>query len=355
MEFIFKKELSIQDLDDTKDFYNSLEWVTIEQHPEWNALINSSKNNRYFILKADNKISCFAVIEEKNLFIVKVANISFGPIFNDVDSLITSIIEIEKFYKLNKFSYLSIQLAMPTGTLADYVEYKLNQVVKIKYNFNKENWSSLFLDLSEPLSELNKKFSKGHKSAIKKAGSNGISVRRISSLNEVETLAKIYLKMNIARDLPNTQWPQIKSLFDSIFEFFEHELKGFFLAVFDESNVMIGGIIVAFQGNTARYYKGASDPDRKDISVLHVALFEAFKISKESGFRYFDLWGYNHFVNEGDQIFYINRFKKGFTHNYLFYPKLMHMPLRPIGYFLFKLAMTYRHRLNFLVDLVKKK
>ena len=347
MEYLFREKLSLDELIEAEKFYNSLELVTIEQHPRWNEILDNTVSLRYFISRLDSQINCFAIITEKRYLFINTADISFGPLFRDPDSLIASIIAIKEFYKINGFSYLSIQLALPTGSLSEYIEYKLNQRFTIKYEFDRRNWSSLILNLSDSLDSILRNFSKGHKSAIKKSILNGIVARKINSLSEVEYLAKIYLKMNKARNLPSTDWEQISNLFNSLYAFLEREQKGFFLAVFDEMKVMTGGIIVIFQGNTARYYKGTSDPDRKDISILHVALFEAFRISKENGCKYFDLWGYNHFVNESDQVYYVNRFKKGFTDNFLFYPKLMHIPLRSIGYFLYMKVMANKNRLKF--------
>lgn len=58
----------------------------------------------------------------------------------------------------------------------------------------------------------------------------------------------------------------------------------------------------------------------------------------------FDLWGYNHFVDENDQIFHINKFKRWFSGTYLFYPKTMHFHLRPVNNVLFNVLIRFRQR-----------
>lgn len=124
-----------------------------------------------------------------------------------------------------------------------------------------------------------------------------------------------------------------RDLFDKIFNFLSKENLGLLLGVFDNMGNMIGGLIVVFQGQTVRYYKGASDPERRDISVLHLAIYEAIQISKKLEYKYFDLWGYNHLVNDTSQIYFINKFKKGFSDDYLFYPKMLHLSLKPFGFY----------------------
>ena len=46
---------------------------------------------------------------------------------------------------------------------------------------------------------------------------------------------------------------------------------------------------------------------------------EAIKLAKTTGCLYFDFGGYNHYVTEKDQIFYINRFKKDNSFRWFFF------------------------------------
>ena len=45
------------------------------------------------------------------------------------------------------------------------------------------------------------------------------------------------------------------------------------------------------------------------------------KRSKDRGLAWFDLWGYNHHVDQSDQRHQINRFKKGFGGQFVSYPR----------------------------------
>ena len=126
----------------------------------------------------------------------------------------------------------------------------------------------------------------------------------------------------------------IINFFNGILNFLFKYDKGFIEYVYD-ADIVVGGVIIIYQGKSARYFKSASDPERRDIPVMHLGLFDAIKFCKTEGFSTFDLWGYNHFVDDKEQIFYINKFKKGFSRNFTFYPKRMHFELRPFKYKIF--------------------
>ena len=128
-----------------------------------------------------------------------------------------------------------------------------------------------------------------------------------------------------------------------VFEFLNKKNRGKLLLVKDDGDHILGGVMIIFQGKSVRYYKGASDINYRHLPVLHLAILESIRLSKEAGFDYFDLWGYNHYVDESDQIYFINRFKKGFGGEYNFYPKKMYIIYRPILSFIFQ-ALKKMHR-----------
>lgn len=127
---------------------------------------------------------------------------------------------------------------------------------------------------------------------------------------------------------------EVKYSINNIFEFFNKNNKGIYVSIFDKDS-LVGAFIVIFQGTNARYFKSASDPERRDLSILHLGMFEAIKYCKEEGYLSFDLWGYNHFVDDKNQIFHVNNFKRGFTDNFTFFPKRMNFELKPLVYKLY--------------------
>ena len=122
-----------------------------------------------------------------------------------------------------------------------------------------------------------------------------------------------------SRKLPYDK-KSITNLFNGINSFIHENNKGFIEYIFEGEN-LVGGLIIIYQGNSARYYKGATDPERRDISILHLGLYEAMKYSKANGCTMFDLWGYNHFADENDQVYFINQFKNGFSERFYLFSK----------------------------------
>lgn len=335
MEYFFKNNLTEKELTEIEFFFNSLELSTIEQYPKWGKIIGDNDKICYFYAKENNEIVCFAVIKEKGIKILHYyAQIDFGPIFKNADSLIESIKKIRKYYKEKGFIYLSVQLAIPTGAITDYIECKLNQEFKIRYFFNRANWSSVYIDLSDSINDIYRSFSRNHRRCIKESIEKGHYINSYNSEEDILLFSEVCVKKNLARDISFNE-NKLKRTILNIFNFFKQNKKGLIFIVKDNEKNIIGGLIVVFQGNTVRTYIAAADPEKNNIPVLHLAHWEAIKRAKELGFKYFDIWGYNHYVNERDQIYYINMFKKGFSDKYIFYPKIMHIELVPFGYFIY--------------------
>jgi lipid II:glycine glycyltransferase (peptidoglycan interpeptide bridge formation enzyme) len=108
---------------------------------------------------------------------------------------------------------------------------------------------------------------------------------------------------------------------------------------------VLGGIVFVYQGITVRALKGASDDEKRNLPINHLVLYEAIKLSKMNGFKYFDLWGYNHFADENNHVYHINFFKKGFGGYYTFFAKKMNIDLVPFGYYLYNFPKSMKESL----------
>jgi peptidoglycan pentaglycine glycine transferase (the first glycine) len=345
IDFRFAYELSPGEKNEMESFYNSLEQVTLEQYPAWAAIEKGNFENCFFIARENGRIVCMAIIIERKAKIFRFAHIPFGPLFIDPESLVSSIIAIENHYRNKAFVFLTVQLAIETGNMADLIEYRLNRLLKIQTYFNRDNWSSIVLDLGASEDEIRRSFTKGHKSDLKKAEKNQISVTELILDEELEKFCQVYVKMYKERGLPIDE-VQSHAFFRRIREFLKRTGRGYFLIVKDNSGQLLGGIVLLLQGKQVRYFKGASDPSSRHIPVLHLAIWEGIKKVKALGYHHFDFWGYNHFVTEDDQVFYINRFKKGFGGSYLFYPKKMYIVYRPFMYWLYELLTGFKGRIQ---------
>jgi hypothetical protein len=330
MEFCFTYTLTKFEKEDVTKYLDSLDFFAMEQHPEWCEITGDERRCCYFLAKEENNICCFAQLMEYERTWVKMAHLQFGPATNNPQLIIDSVLKIYEYYKKERKSLLTIQLALPTGANSDYIEYRLNALLNIKYVFDRNNWSSIYLDLSKPTNDIFRSFSKGHKSDVKRAVTHGLSVKKMPLSNdEIKEFGIIFNKMYKSRDLSINE-NHTYQLINNLSAFFENEKRGNIYIVKEASGQVVGGIIILHQGKSIRYYKGASNPERRDLPILHIAIWEAIKDSKEIGFEIFDFWGYNHMVNKSDQVFHINRFKKGFGGKFSFYPKVMRFVYQPL-------------------------
>ena len=336
MGFVVKNKLNTDEYNNVVNFLDALDYYCIEQHPGWNAKID--KYTQTFFLSTDKKgvINCFGnIILSKGPF--NTANIHFGPAFSDYAVLTKAIEFLHAYFSKQKFIFLSIQLGIYTNNQTELLEYNINKDFKVKYFFNHENSkTSICVDLKRPENEILRSFSKGHKSTIKSAYSkNSLRVSIENNPENLKSFIDIYIKMMTVRKLAFEKKSTVQ-LFSSLNDFIYENNRGFIAYVFEE-NTLVGGVIIIYQGDSARYYKGAGDPERRDIPVLHFGLFEAMKFCKANGHTALDLWGYNHFADKTDQLYYINQFKKGFGGDFTFFPKRMNFILKPNYFILYRL------------------
>jgi lipid II:glycine glycyltransferase (peptidoglycan interpeptide bridge formation enzyme) len=127
-----------------------------------------------------------------------------------------------------------------------------------------------------------------------------------------------------------------------IFDYLITNRKGLILVAKDNSDTILGGAIFAYQGISVRYLLGASDPERRDLPVLHPVLYKAIEMTGHSKFKYFDFWGFNHFAVESDQAIHINHFKRGFGGYYTFFAKKMNISLIPKGFAVYRSFIVIR-------------
>jgi len=343
MGAVFKFELDNIELDKVNRFCNSVDYCSIEQSVGWTPLLYKSKIC-YFYLIEDSEIKSFCQIHEK----LKFAQIIFGPVCSDKELMITSINEIINYYKKRGFYSLGIQMYYKSGFDSEYIEYILNSQHSIHYLFNNENTkSSIEVNLEDSDEEIFKKIRENHRRNIKKAIKSEISVDVLKSNSELLAFIDVYTKMCKVRGI---QGSGISSKnIKEIYNYLINNNKGQILIAKDKDNIILGGVIIAYQGISVRYLLGASDPDRRDLPILHFVLYEAIKKAKTDNFRYFDFWGYSHFVKKGDQIFDINHFKKGFGGYYTFFTKKMNIDLVPCGTTIYRFIFLVRKILNRLL------
>lgn len=333
MEYFFKDSLDSDVRLKIIHFYQKQNHVFINQHPDWNISEQGNIKIKYFIASIEGDVVCFAKIlirQFSTVKFLKYAEINGGPLCSDKQILLDCIKLIVDYCKSNRCMELKLKLPMPVSFESEYIEVCLQKDVYPFISFyNKNNFSTLQVDLTLPVDQIKNEFSTVLKKNLKAGLSKNITVREIESDSDIQNVLELYKKMLVRKKLNDLN---SEELFRVIVFIKEHYL-GKVLASFKENGTMIGGAIIIFQGARSEYYIGFSDPDEKKLPVSHSILFEAIIKSKELGYKYFDLGGYNHYATEKDQVYYVNLFKANFSSNFVFYPKEMHFIFIP--YFLF--------------------
>lgn len=336
MEVFFKYELAEKEIEKIEEYCNSVDYFAAEQFIGWNEIFYKSKIC-YFYLLDEGVIKSFSQITEK----CWSAQISLGPVCCDKEMMVITLNEIIHYYKKKYFYYLGIQMYFKSGFDLDYIDYHINKHHNIKYLFNPKNTkTSIEINLNDSIEDIFGRFSSNHKKSIRKAQKMGVSVQEMKDDTELESLFVIFSKMYKKRELSDDSFTLGNR--ERIFSYLINKKKGKFLVVKDKDGIMVGGIVLIFQGNTVRMFKGASDPERREIPINHLLVYEIIKIAKDAGFKYLDLWGYNHFVCKSDQVYHINKFKFEFGGYYTFFAKKMNIQLIPYGYYIFKSLMSLK-------------
>jgi lipid II:glycine glycyltransferase (peptidoglycan interpeptide bridge formation enzyme) len=320
--------------DSLVEFYNKLPKQAIEQHPLLEITDGNEKACCYFWLLENNNIVAYAKIKEKK---GRMASITFAPLVVNTSYLQLTIEYIIDYYKEKRFFFISIQLPYTNEEVPVESMAQLNQAFNICYREEALNWATLLIDINKDEQQLMDSFSKHHKRAVKKGLDNNLLIKPIDNLGDCLLLADIHVKMYRNRKLTIDE-KQNRLKFEALFRLFTSTDNGFMLGTYWEDK-LIGGLVIAFQHNTAFYYSGATDPDYKHLPQSHLTFYESMKLAKNKGKQWFDMGGYDTNATPDKQTHHINQFKDGFGGQLLKYVPTLFVVNNPLGYTAYN---TYR-------------
>jgi len=296
--------------------------IGIEQHPDYLPIVYAVHKICYFICTDENDILAYTPILEKN----HAAFIYFGPLIHKTDN--TFIKEIADYYKKKSFAFIEL--------IPSLINKEDNLLFKDKERIiqNGHKWATIRIDLTEDINTISNKFSEHHKRQLKKSLQEKLYVTELNDINQIENFADIYINMYHYRKI-KTYLYDVKEVFKNLFLWIQKD-NGFVIGVFKE-DILIGGLYVLFAGNTAYFQFGASDAEYRNLPILHSAFFKAFELAKSLNKKCFDMGGYVTDATEKEQVFNINRFKRGFSENIIIFPDTLRIKLNSAGYWLYQL------------------
>ena len=348
MEFNLVHQLSEEIHNKISAFISTFPFVAAEQNPEWISFHNfSAARPAYcYALNSGGSIVFFAVVLEKK--ILRKADIEFGPLFSDTTILTKGLNYLYNAYRKKFYGSLEVQIPAYENEIVAFINNKTRK--ELPSHETLKPWTSLIINLTKPEDDIYKDFSKGHWSAAKKAIREGLTCKQADDENELKQLHELLNKVYISRGVASGEVISF-SFLKKINDWFRLKNSGSIYVVKKEETVL-GGIIILFQGKYARYYKGAADPDKRELPVLHLAFYHAIPELKKRGSQFLDLWGYDPDAKEGSQIYYINRFKKGFGGEVITFPEKIKFVYSP---FIDNGAKGFYNTLVFFRDVLRRK
>jgi len=269
---------------------------------------------------AENKLCAFAAYR----VYMGNASLMLGPLAHDAMHFTTCIKMLANEEKNGGLSTLSLQLP-------EHISLPNPQALNLGFEVRAlapgDTWATHRIDLQQPIENWPSSFSENHRRSLKKAQKAGCVVKRMMEESEFIALASLYDKMYKARNI-DKEFADTEKLFTKIFHHMQGH-GGFGLGVYLEDK-LIGGILLAHEGQQLIYQYGASDPELRQIPMLHAAFYEGILQAKAAGYLFLDLGGYNPHAVEGDQVFEINRFKAGFGGSLYSFPPKFELVLNPL-------------------------
>jgi hypothetical protein len=289
------------------DFQKIFSQSSVLQIPAFAGSFYAKRKCRFFRLIKNEIVIGVCLVSEYLIH----AEIQFGPqVINDSD-IGFFIGEICSFYR--RKIYMQIKICFPSdlrqNIFESAVDYLSENLTLTKEN--KGTWSSLIINLNTENKKIQAGYSKNLKRNIKKAIQLGIYVRELNNPKDIKNLGAVFDKLYKWRKV-KSQWNDSPATFLLWFESEELKKKIIWFGVYNSNNEMLGGVMFVNQGDTIFYQIGASDPEQRNLPILHLCFHHVILYAKENHFSFFDFGGYDTDTNENDQIHNINNFKRQF-------------------------------------------
>jgi hypothetical protein len=280
---------------------------SVLQIPSFAVEFYANRNCRFFRLFKDEMLVGVCLVSEYLLN----AEIQFGPqVISDTDIGIF-VEKISYFYR--KIFYGQIKINFPTSIYKVTFDEVVDHICE-KFTITKEkkgNWSSLIIKLNEEIEKIQSGYSENLRRNIKKATQQGLLVRQITQEKDIIRLGNIFDKLYQKRNV-KSQWKNSPATFLTWYQAVELQHKTIWFGVYNSNDKLLGGIMLVKQKNTVFYQLGATDPEERNLPVLHLCFHQALIFAKENHYSFFDFGGYDTDATEEDQTYNINSFKKQF-------------------------------------------
>jgi len=280
----------------------------------------------YLIWKDGGEIraAALALIREQKIPLLNITSriiyIPHGPLFdwNDSELLARVLDDIEYYSKIMGADYIKIdpQISVSIGLEEDPDYWENPQAKLIVQHLERNGWNysrqqiqfrnTFLLDLDSSEDILLSRMKQKTRYNIRLAQRKGVNVQKLN----VKELTKLYELYAITSSRDGFVIRPKDYYLNLWKNFMEEKMATALVAEVDKE--IVGGIILFHFHEKSYYFYGMSSENHREKMPNYLLQWEAIRISKKLGYRWYDLWGAPNILDKTDPMWGVYKFKDGF-------------------------------------------
>lgn len=323
------------------ELYRRAPWASYQHHPRYTELVPPDGGVRTTLVGYRNGVPrAYANVVERGR---RLARLRFGPVFAEPEDAADFIIALVDHYRRRGFFRLEVQLYEPAGRCGELIAYRVAQDCHFTSELSESKATAVIPLASGGDDWSETRLAARHRWSVKKARRLGVRTEPMSE-SDLPQLSDQYVRMYRSRRLA-VDPALVRATMTGMFSFLG-ETGGLALKMCVADGAMLGGLLIMREGERAFYALGATDPQRRDVPILHLGILESVTWASDAGCTLFDMGGYRLFADAADQLGKINSFKEGFRPQPLFFTRPMRFSLSPAGGLIFDTLRNVRRRVT---------
>jgi hypothetical protein len=322
------------------ELYRRAAWASYQHHPRYARFVPSEAGVRRTVVgERDGLPRAYGNVVERGRLLARLRS---GPVFAEPEDAADFIVSLVDLYRRRRFLRLEVQLHEPAGRRGESIAYRVARECRFTAEV-KETKVTAVIPLTGCADDWSDtRLSSKHRWSVRKARRLGLFTELMTT-SDVSQFSDQYVSMYRARGLP-VDPRSARAILAGHYSFVQETGDGIALKVCADDGTMLGGVLIVREAERAVYALGATDPQRRDAPILHLAILESIAWASKAGCTLFDLNGYGFLADPDSQIGKISRFKDGFGPEPLFFTRTMQFALSPAGGRLFDIVRSARSR-----------
>lgn len=311
LRFFSAPRLGADEIAGWRDFADRVSWAHFRQDPAWAETERygsraAAREPRFFWAEADGVICLTAIGVRRRLPLPGCAFWEFnkGPTFLDIRAFDMWLPWLRSWIGRSA-ARIRVEPPAPLNQGGDGIEAVLE-----RHGFTRrEDWATLLLDLTPGEDEIIAGFRSTTQQSIRKSRALGILIEPQDTPDGWCTIAALQADLSLRAPVPLVDESMIERIS-------RHWLcggsGGTVLVASHEGEALAAALVVTYRG-TGHLVMMPSGRRQKELPVSHLLLWEGMRWSRQHGCTTFDLGGYSLEAQQGDSLWGVNLFKRGFA------------------------------------------